>query len=408
MSSRQTLLTVLGAATAGSLALLACASSPEPTPPSRACGLTVWHKPSSSAAAVEIVGAWDGWKRPGVTPEARADGWRVAGFDVPAGEHAYAIIEDGVWLTDKQVPMTAVHDGREVALGVAPDCARPLLRVDAVEVEGASRATVKATFLAAKNGAEVSSPSVTATLRDGTSLPVASVSALSGAIEIVTTSLPPGKHVVTLRASDRDGVPAEDARATVWIEPWRAEPWDPRDAIVYQVLLDRFGRGAEALAPPETPASRAGGNLAGVRHAIESGQIEALGVNTLWLSPLYANPKGDFPGNDGRSYSSYHGYWPIASRRLDERFADEAELESFMAFAHGRGLRVLFDVVPNHVHQEHAWRAEHPDWFVDGCLCGQGSCDWGTNIKTCWFAPYLPDLDWSKQAVARAATDEVL
>ncbi|MDB4933651.1 MAG: Neopullulanase, partial [Labilithrix sp.] len=41
--------------------------------------------------------------------------------------------------------------------------------------------------------------------------------------------------------------------------------------------------------------------------------------NTLWLSPLYKNPEGEFPGTDGHSYTSYHGYWPTASRVLDPR-----------------------------------------------------------------------------------------
>jgi glycosidase len=387
----------------------ACESDPAPAVPTRACGVTVWHRPASSAAAVEIVGDWDGWKRPGTTPSRRDDGWRAASFEVPPGEHAYAIIEDGVWLTDRNVPMTAFHEGREVALVEAPDCGRPLVRVDGVSVERTGRAVVKASFLAAKAASALDLASIEAVARDGTKLRVASADPKTGAMALVADALPPGKHAVTLRARDSAGVAAEDARATVWIEPSRDEPWDPRDAVVYQVVLDRFRNEAGALAPPATPSSRAGGNLAGVRRAIESGEIEALGVNTLWLSPLYKNPEGTFPGNDGRAYTSYHGYWPIASRELDPRFATEAELDAFMALAHARGLRVLFDVVPNHVHEGHPWVTGHPDWFGNpGCVCGQGACDWATNITTCWFAPYLPDLDWASPTVARAETAEVL
>ncbi len=387
---------------------LACASDPAPSAPTRACGVTVWHRPASSAAAVEIVGDWDGWKRPGVAPGAREDGWRVAAFDVAPGEHAYAIIEDGVWLTDKNVPMTAFHEGREVALVEAADCGRPLVRVDDVRAEGSGHAVVKATFLAARSGVALDPASITAVTRDGTRLTVTSSAPESGAIELAAEALPAGKHVVTISAKDTDHVVAEDARATVWVEPWRKDPWDPRDAVVYQVLVDRFRNGDGPLAPPATPSSRAGGNLAGVRRAIESGELEALGVNTLWLSPLYKNPEGTFPGNDGRLYSSYHGYWPVASRELDARVTTEGELDAFMALAHSRGLRVLFDVVPNHVHSEHRWTTQHADWFPKGCVCGQGACDWGTNIKTCWFAPYLPDLDWKRDDVARAETAEVM
>jgi glycosidase len=81
-----------------------------------------------------------------------------------------------------------------------------------------------------------------------------------------------------------------------------------------------------------------------------------------------------------------------------------------MQVAHDRGIRVLFDVVPNHVHEQHAWVKEHPDWFNQDrtCICGQGTCDWATHIKTCWFAPYLPDLDLTNIDAARAATSEVM
>lgn len=386
----------------------ACASDPAPSAPVRACGVTVWHKPASREAVVEIVGDWDGWRRPGATPVLRDDGWRVAAFDVPPGEHAYAIVEDGVWLADRNVPMTAFHEGREVALVEAADCGRPLLRVDGVGV-GADGARVRATFLASRSGEALDPASIEAVTRDGRELRVLGADLATGAVELAGEGLPAGKHVVTLRARDARGVAADEARATVWIEPSRPEPWDPRDAVVYQVVLDRFANEAGALATPATPSSRAGGNLAGVRRAIERGDFEALGVNTLWLSPLYKNPEGTFPGNDGRSYTSYHGYWPIASRELDARVTNEAELEAFMALAHARGLRVLFDVVPNHVHEQHAWTKERPSFFgAPGCICGQGACDWATNIRTCWFAPYMPDLDWTKDEVARAVTDDVL
>jgi glycosidase len=88
---------------------------------------------------------------------------------------------------------------------------------------------------------------------------------------------------------------------------------------------------------------------------------------------------------------------------MDGRSGDDA----FVRAAHARGIRVLFDVVPNHVHEQHPLAREQRDWFVTGCICGQGTCDWGTNIKTCWFAPYLPDFDLSRADVARAVTDDV-
>lgn len=411
-----------GAARPLALALVASASigvggaacstkeAPGAGAPTRACGLTIWHKPASAAAHVEVVGDWDGWKRPGLEPHRRDDGWRVAEVDAPPGEHAYAIVEDGVWLTDKNEPMTGSYAGREVTVATAADCARPALGVDGVETTADGSATVRARFLAARGGAPIDPATIVARGRDGSSLAVAAVDAARGEVVLEAHGLSRGKYTYTIEARDAAGALAEDARATVWIDATSGsgEPWDPRDAIVYQVVLDRF-RGAEGpLAPPPTPSARAGGTLAGVRQALEGGEIEALGASAIWLSPLYLNPTGEFPGNDGRSYTSYHGYWPIAPRAIDPRFAGEAELDAFVGAAHARGIRVLFDVVPNHVHREHPWVREHPEWFAEDCLCGQGSCDWAKHIRTCWFAPYLPDLDWENDAAGRAATDDVI
>jgi len=356
------------------------------------CGLQVWHKPATRDAHVEIIGDWDNWKRPGMIASVREDGWVAAAVDAPVGEHAYAIIEDGVWLADKQVAMTTFHEGHEVALGIVDDCERPALHVEGVTGSADGHAVVRVSFLASRAGAAVDLSSVVATSREGVVLPVSAVEAETGALRLETTGLKRGKYTFSIRARDTRGAQTDEAMATVWIEP---HAFDPRDAIVYQVVLDRFRGDAGPLTTPARPSDRAGGTLAGLRKALEAGEIEALGVNTLWLSPLYQNPEGDYAGVDGRMYTSYHGYWPTAHRVLDSRVTSEEELERFMAAAHERGIRVLFDVVPNHVHEQHAWVKEHPDWFKEGCLCGQGSCDWATNIKTCWFTPYLPDLDWT-------------
>lgn len=374
-------------------------------PPGRVCGLQVWHKPSGRDAHIEIVGDFNGWQRPGIVPEVRDDGWARVAIDVTPGEHAYAIVEDGVWLTDKHVPMTAFHEGKEVALTIVSDCERPALHVDGVEGSADGHAVVRASFLPSRSGAALDPSSIVVVGRGGTVLPVASADPATGAMRLETAGLKRGKYTFLIKARDARGAESDEVMATVWIEP---RPWDPRDAIVYQVVLDRFRGDSGPLATPPRPSDRAGGTLAGLRRAVEAGEIEALGANTLWLSPLYKNPEGEFAGVDGRMYTSYHGYWPTASRELDPRFTTEAELERFMQAAHERGIRVLFDVVPNHVHEQHAWVTEHPDWFKQDCLCGQGKCDWGTHIKTCWFTPYLPDLDWTNIDAARAATAEVM
>jgi glycosidase len=385
--------------------------------PMRQCGLRIWHKPASPEAFVQVIGDWDGWKEPGREMDRAPDGQRVVDIDVPPGEHAYAIVEDGTWLTDRNEALTGMHGDRDVTIATAPDCDRPALRVDGVETSGKcpagsrpacggtsgdGKAIVRATFLAARSGKAIDA--ITAHDRDGATLNVKTIDPASGTIELEASDLSRGKYTYTLEARDTAGVDAEDARATVWMG--FDTSWDPRDALVYQVVIDRYRDASGPLATPSSPSARAGGTLAGVRRSLD--EIGALGATAIWLSPLYANPKGEFSGNDGRSYSSYHGYWPIASRTIEERFASEAELDDFVRDVHSRGMRVLFDVVPNHVHEQHPWVKEHASWFNHDCTCGQSSCDWGAHIKTCSFAPYLPDLDWSNTETALAETNDVL
>ena len=185
-------MTLLGALSA----LGACSSSTEApsSVPTRTCGLRVWHRPASAQAHVEIIGDWDGWKRPGTVPQAREDGWRVASLDLPAGEHAYAIVEDGVWLTDKNEPMTDTHDGREVTVATAAACDQPELRVDGVDTTADGKATVRATFVSASSGVAIDPATIVAKGRDGSELRVASVDPARGSVTLETTGLKRGKY----------------------------------------------------------------------------------------------------------------------------------------------------------------------------------------------------------------------
>jgi glycosidase len=373
----------------------------------------VWHRPASAAAHVELVGDWNGWARPGLTMGATTyDGWLATSVPVAPGEHQYAIVEDGTWLVDPSVPTTGFHGDQEVTWLDVPDCAVPGLAVGDAHGSADGTGGITATFTASRARDPIDPTSLALTERDGTAVRAASVDAkgATGAITVALTGLAPGKHVLRLDAKDTAGRDADPAWATVWIEP---VPHDPRDTVIYQVIVDRYrdANGAP-LAAPAVASERAGGTVDGVRAAIESGELAALGVNALWLSPLYKNPDGDWPGLDGRMYSSYHGYWPIDSRALDPRVATEASLDALIASAHAHGMRVLFDVVPNHVHQQHPYVTQHAGdgWFDDpggACICGVGACDWPSHITDCWFAPYLPDLAWTHADVADQITSDV-
>jgi glycosidase len=129
-------------------------------------------------------------------------------------------------------------------------------------------------------------------------------------------------------------------------------------------------------------------------------------VTTLWLSPVYRNPEGQFTGRDGHTYEAYHGYWPSEPRQVEPAIGGERALEALVASAHARGLRVILDAVPNHVFEAHPYRQQHPQWFndKDACVCGRSGCPWS---ESCWFDKYLPDVEWRHPDVMRAGTDDL-
>lgn len=368
----------------------------------------MWHKPSSDLATVEIIGDFNGWKRPGrILFAERADGWRVTSLDLDAGEHTYAIVEDGVWLNDSNVPTTAFHDDREVTWLNVPSCERPALRVVSATGSPEGRVTIAAQLLASRAGEGLDPASVSAIDRDGRAFTATRRDLKTGQIELFAEGLLPGKYTITIRARDARGRDAEEAVATAWIEP---RPTERSDLFVYQIVVDRYRGDKGPLVAPSMPSGRAGGTLNGVRAAIESGEIGALGVNALWLSPLYANPAGMFPGADGRPYSSYHGYWPSEPRSIEAALGTESDLDALVRAAHARGIRILFDVVPNHVHEKHPYVTAHPSWFrraSAACVCGSATCDWATHLEDCWFTSYLPDVDWRNGEAASAFTSDV-
>jgi glycosidase len=396
-------------------ALASCRSSTAPANdslPSRSCSVVVWHHPQSATSHVEVVGDWNAWARPGQSMSATSTaGWLATSVAMPAGEHLYAIVEDGAWSPDANVATTGYYGDQEVTWIDLADCSTPGLQVADAAGSTDGHATVQASFVSASTHDPIDLASLTVTEHDGTNVtPSAIDPGANGALTLTFAGLAAGKHTLMLQAKDTRGRAADPAWATAWIEP---HPFDPRDQVIYQLMPDRYrGPNDAPLATPSVPSARAGGTISGVRAAIEAGDLTRLGVTTIWIQPLYANPQGWFAGADGRPYSSYHGYWPINARAIEPALGAESDVDALIASAHAHDLRVLFDVVPNHVHEQNPYAQAHLEtgWFnhPDGsCICGSPTCDWTTHIIDCWFIDYLPDLDWRNAAVADQITSDV-
>jgi glycosidase len=370
-------------------------------PPRRDCTTLVWAKPDNGTGAVLAEGSWDGWaSRQPLT--LYRDGYYVLPLTLPPGEYGYRLVEDGKPRLDVFNPLTTFKGEDEVSLAIAQDCSAPELRVDDVRVDG-DAITVRGTFLATPDGAAMDAGSLRATLPDGTEIAPREADASNGTFSFTTSGLARGKYTLALSAKDGDGR-AASARAAAWVEPAHTS-WS--GGLLYHLMVDRFrGDGGKVLAPPATPGSRAGGTLDGVRAEIAKGTFDALGVTAIWLSPVYENPIEIREGRDGHLYESYHGYWPLDSRRVDARIGGEEALHELIAEAHRHGIRIIFDIVPNHVYENNEVYLRHRNsgWFNDGpdrCVCGTPGCGWGEKLPTCWFTSYLPDVRYQNPDAMR-------
>ncbi len=85
--------------------------------------------------------------------------------------------------------------------------------------------------------------------------------------------------------------------------------------------------------------------------------LQKLGITTIWLSPVFDNSDRDFAG-----WWPYHGYHPIDFFRVDEHFGDLTTLKKLVALAHRRGMKVLLDMIFNHVAPDHPWVIDPQLW----------------------------------------------
>jgi oligo-1,6-glucosidase len=187
-------------------------------------------------------------------------------------------------------------------------------------------------------------------------------------------------------------VPPESSAGGEW---WRS-------AVVYQIwprsFSDSDGDGI--------------GDLPGIAERLD--HLAGLGVDVLWLSPVYPSPQDDA----GYDISDY--------REIEPVFGTLADFDALLAAVHERGMRLVMDLVVNHTSDEHPWFAEsrssrdNPkrDWYW---WREQRPNDWRSFFSgPAWerdettgeyylhlFSRKQPDLNWENPQV-RAAVYEMM
>ena len=330
---------------------------------------------TGSASTVELAGEWD-WDNP--TTMTESGGVWSATLDLSDGLYCYKLIVDGDYIFDPTNTYRGYCDGIEnsvVRVGVTPALSHQITD-DKLVVSSVENPNSNYPFTQSGD-----------------------------TWELDLTHLDDGKHSITLAADGKESL------AVFWTGPDADFIWD--DALIYMVMTDRFVNGNTsndgAPSGAEGEADWMGGDLEGVTQMIESGYFNDLGVNALWISPFNTNPTGSYIAADGQHMvSGYHGYWPIEPRQVDPRFGGEEALTEMVDAAHDAGLRVMADFVVNHVHEDHVYAQEHPEWFNQGCICGTDFCDWTERRLDCLFMDYMPDLDWKNRDASEQIIEDAL
>ena len=151
--------------------------------------------------------------------------------------------------------------------------------------------------------------------------------------------------------------------------------------------------------------------------------LAELGVDVVWLSPVYASPMDD----NGYDISDYQDVDPL--------FGTLEDLDLLIAGLHERGIKIVMDLVVNHTSDEHPWFVESRDpasakrdWYWwrparPGFRAGQrrgGADELGVGLlrarhgssmsaaasTTCTSSsPKQPDLNWENPEVRQAIYD---
>ncbi len=375
-------------------------SSPE------GCVERFWIHPADALSSVELVGSWDSFARPGIALTARSDGWFTAERAVSTGSMQYAFVVDGRWTRDITEPLEEVAKGQPVTRRDVADCRAPQLSLASVRVESAAL-RFGVTLVGASDG----TPFVALDVRDegsGKTVPVALDATQRGTIDVALPVPSAPRFAFTVTGTDALGR-RTSRRSFAW-----TDGHTDADRIGYQVLPDRFrGPGGSPLSNPANPAMRAGGTLSGVTAELRRGTFDALAVDTLWLMPIVQNTSNSFDIGDGALGTGYHGYWATSSSQVDANLGNEGDVRELLDVAHARGIRVVLDVIPNHVHAEHPyWRDHRADGWFHGdpgaCVCGSVACPWETSMERCAFSAYLPDVNWDEPAAADTVTADTV
>jgi len=175
--------------------------------------------------------------------------------------------------------------------------------------------------------------------------------------------------------------------------------------VMYLIMPDRFANGdstndskADELekANRNDPNGRHGGDLKGIQDHLD--YIRDNGYTALWVNPVLEN---------NMPHVSYHGYSTTDFYKVDSRFGTNADYQLLSAEAKKRGIKMVMDMIFNHIGLSHWWMKDmpmkdwlngYPDYFITNHKKATvqdpyGSVSDAREFTDGWFVPSMPDLN---------------
>lgn len=163
--------------------------------------------------------------------------------------------------------------------------------------------------------------------------------------------------------------------------------------VIYLLMPDRFANGntdndsVEGMLEKvdrSNPNGRHGGDIKGIRDNLD--YIKSLGMTAVWLTPVFENDMT-------AAYGAYHGYAATDLYQIDRRYGSNDEFKDFVAYCHENDVKVIMDMIHNHIGDQHWWMSDLPtkDWVHD--LEKYGTTSYRALVQS---DPYASDYDLAK------------
>lgn len=206
------------------------------------------------------------------------------------------------------------------------------------------------------------------------------------------------------------------AYTSKYVDPSKVDVFTWDNVNAYFVLTDRFYNGDTTndhsyyrqndLSGDENVATFHGGDIAGLTQKLD--YFDKLGVNAIWITAPYEQAHGWVGGKNGAfPHYAFHGYYTLDWTSMDQNMGTVEELRTFVNACHSKGIRVIMDVVMNHVgynntqdmvtfsygyteHKENGWLAK-----TGGKWEANDTVEWDNSYWDTWFGPWIRSFGYA-------------